>query len=189
MAVAQSFNIFLVFNKNRKSIKVFILGCQWPPSCFSWIQSSSSESISVRFNLILSFHLLLGLFRWKFPTKIACAFLISPRIRHIHSISIPLIWSCNIIFCNYICYKFAPEFVSYFVWVWKIFYKFLRSTQITHIWQMQIFGKKWDQIQGKFRTLHNEQFTDLYRSASWPVVRLVKYRWLRRAGYVLSRVS
>jgi hypothetical protein len=41
---------------------------------------------------------------------------------------------------------------------------------------MQIFGKKWDQVHDEFRILHNEKITDLYRSASWPVVKLVKYR-------------
>jgi hypothetical protein len=49
---------------------------------------------------------------------------------------------------------------------------------------MQIFGKKWDQVRDKFITLHNEELTDLYRSASWPVVRPVKYRRLVQAGYV-----
>jgi hypothetical protein len=46
----------------------------------------------------------------------------------------------------------------------------------------RIFGPKRDEITGKWRKLHNEDFTDLYTSPN--IIRMIKSRRMRWAGHV-----
>jgi hypothetical protein len=46
----------------------------------------------------------------------------------------------------------------------------------------RIFGRKRDEVTGKWRKLHTEELNDLYRSPK--IIRMTKSSRMRRAGYV-----
>jgi hypothetical protein len=46
----------------------------------------------------------------------------------------------------------------------------------------RVFGRKWDEVTGEWRKLHNEEVNDLYSLPS--IVRVVKSRRMRWAGHV-----
>jgi hypothetical protein len=46
----------------------------------------------------------------------------------------------------------------------------------------RIFGSKRDEVTGGWRTLHNEEFHNLYSSPS--IIRMIKSRRMRWAGHV-----
>jgi len=46
----------------------------------------------------------------------------------------------------------------------------------------RIFGRKKDEVKGKWRKLHNEELNDLYSSTN--IVRVIKSRGIRWAGHV-----
>jgi hypothetical protein len=70
------------FHGNRTFITVFTRARHWSLFWTRWIQSTPSHPITLRYILILSFHLRLDLpcghFPSGFPTKILYAFLVSP---------------------------------------------------------------------------------------------------------------
>jgi hypothetical protein len=47
----------------------------------------------------------------------------------------------------------------------------------------RVFGRKRDEVTGKWRKLHNEELNDLYSLPN--IVRMVKPRRMRWAGYVV----
>jgi hypothetical protein len=49
----------------------------------------------------------------------------------------------------------------------------------------RIFGPKWEEVAGKWRRLHNEELHNFYTSPN--IVRVIKSRKLRWAGYVARR--
>jgi hypothetical protein len=51
--------------------------------------------------------------------------------------------------------------------------------------QRRIFGRKWDEVTGGWRKLHNEVLRDLYSSPS--IIRIIKSRRMRWAGHVAQR--
>jgi hypothetical protein len=46
----------------------------------------------------------------------------------------------------------------------------------------RIFGSKWDEVRGEWRSLHNEELNVVYSSPN--IVRVIIYRRIRWAGYV-----
>jgi len=45
--------------------------------------------------------------------------------------------------------------------------------------QMKIFGSERDKVTGEWRTLHNEQFGDLYSSPNmFPMIQPTRMRWV-----------
>jgi hypothetical protein len=46
-----------------------------------------------------------------------------------------------------------------------------------------VFGPKGDEVTGKWRTLHNEEFDDLY--SSFNIIRMIKLRRMLLTGYVV----
>jgi hypothetical protein len=82
LIVTQLLKKFTTFHGTRGSVAVFTIARHWFLSWARWIQSTLSHPISIRFILILPFHVCLGLpsghFPTGFPTKILYAFLISP---------------------------------------------------------------------------------------------------------------
>jgi hypothetical protein len=46
----------------------------------------------------------------------------------------------------------------------------------------RIFGKKRDEVTGDWRKLYIEELHKLYSSPN--IIRMIKSRWIRRAGYV-----
>jgi hypothetical protein len=46
----------------------------------------------------------------------------------------------------------------------------------------RIFGPKRDEVTGRWRKLHNEEFRDLYSSPS--IIRMIKSRWMKWTWHV-----
>jgi len=81
LTFTQLVNKFPAFNLTWRFITVFRRAFHWSLSWSSWIQSTTSHPLSLRY-ILISCHLCLGLlstfFPSGFPTKILYAFLISP---------------------------------------------------------------------------------------------------------------
>jgi hypothetical protein len=86
-----------IFYRTRRFITVFTTARLWSLSWARCTQSTPSHPASVRFTLALPSHLFLcrpsGLFPSSIPTKILCAFLISPTRITCRSISSSSCWS------------------------------------------------------------------------------------------------
>jgi hypothetical protein len=94
--VAQLVKKFFTFYRPRR----FIYVCTYTRhQSISWIQSTPTHTISLRYILILSSHLRLGLpngiFHSGFPTEFCINLLSPPCALHVLSISSSLIWSWN----------------------------------------------------------------------------------------------
>jgi len=97
LIVTQLVEKFSAFYEARKFITVFTRSCHWSLSWSKWIQSTSSHTLSLRYILILSSHLCIGL-----PSSL-CIQVFWPQLcmnfsslwcmLHAMPISSPLIWS------------------------------------------------------------------------------------------------
>jgi hypothetical protein len=97
LTVIQTVQNLPAFYATRRLITVFIRTRHWSLSWVRWFQPTPSQSISLRFILILSPHLHLGLpsgvFPSSFPTKILYAF---PHHWYDHSNNIWCSWSVQV---------------------------------------------------------------------------------------------
>jgi hypothetical protein len=68
---------------------------------------------------------------------------------------------------------------------WSLTLREERRLRVFENWVLRgIFGPKRNEVTGEWRKLHNEELNDLYSSPT--IVRVIKSRRMRRAGYVAS---
>jgi hypothetical protein len=58
----------------------------------------------------------------------------------------------------------------------------LREEHRLRVFENGVFGPKRDEVTGEWRTLHNEEFYNLYSSPN--IIRMIKSRRMRWAGHV-----
>jgi hypothetical protein len=108
--VAQLLQNFLTLYGTRRFFTMFTRAHHWYLSWASLIQSIPPLPSSLRSNLILSYHLHLGLpsgpFPSGFPTEILYAFLFYPYVLHALPISSSLKWTL------YLCFAKSTSYVA-----------------------------------------------------------------------------